>query len=262
MKSKHFFTITVATTLLLSSWIAIETAWLKDKQKGYTFFYTAADTQNKKEYIKLTDKGIIAVKKFFKSSFNKEFDIFVHPNRKSLDSTWQKDWAMSNFKSECWMVASGVATKLDMISPKNWDTDACEHKYRDNQKTQQLITHELVHVFHGQRNQSPDFSNAEGIDWFVEGLATYASGQCDIKRIADVKKALSENKIPAGLDQFWTGKIKYGLSGSIVQFIDHKYGRDKLIALLPFNKKSDILSNLNTTEQVLLDEWKAYIQGL
>jgi hypothetical protein len=149
-----------------------------------------------------------------------------------------------------------------MISPKKWDTEACEHKYQDSQKTQQLITHELVHVFHGQHNQSPDFSNVEGIDWFVEGLATYTSGQCDAKRIADVKKALADNKIPLGLDQFWSGKIKYGLSGSVVQFIDHKYGREKLIALLPFSKKADILSKLNITEQALLEEWKAYIQQL
>lgn len=67
-------------------------------------------------------------------------------------------------------------------------------------KTQQLITHELVHVYHGQLNASPDFSNVEGIDWFVEGLATYASGQCDSLRISEIKKAISGNKIPNGLD--------------------------------------------------------------
>jgi hypothetical protein len=127
---------------------------------------------------------------------------------------------MPEFKSECQMVASGIATKLDVISPKMWDTEACEHYYSDNQKTQRLITHELVHVYHGQWNQSPDFSNVEGIDWFVEGLATYASGQCDEQRIADVKKAITENKVPSSLDNFWTGKNKYGLSGSVVQFID------------------------------------------
>jgi hypothetical protein len=262
MKSNHFIITIVAVALLLSGWMTNSTSWIKDKQKGYTFFYTAADKKNKAAYRKLTDNGIVSVSKFFNAPFSKEFDVFIHPNRKSLDSTWQKDWGMPNFKSECWMVASGIATKLDMISPKKWDTEACEHKYQDSQKTQQLITHELVHVFHGQRNQSPDFSNMEGIDWFVEGLATYASGQCDAKRIADVKKALADNKIPFGLDQFWTGKIKYGLSGSVIQFIDHKYGREKLITLLPYSKKVDILSKLNITEQVLLEEWKAYIQQL
>jgi hypothetical protein len=183
----------------------------------------------------------------------------VHLNRHSLDSAWQKDWNMPTFKSECWMVASGVASKLDMISPKMWDKESCEHKYEDSQKTQQLITHELVHVYHGQLNASPDFSNIEGLDWFVEGLATYASGQCDSVRIAEVKKAILENNLPKTLDSFWSGKLKYGLSGSVVMYIDKHYGRVKLKELLSFNKKADLFSALNTTAPELLDGWKIYM---
>jgi hypothetical protein len=149
-----------------------------------------------------------------------------------------------------------------MISPQQWDKEACEHKYSESAKTQQLITHELIHVFHGQRNASPDFSNVEGIDWFVEGLATYASGQCDSSRIREVKKAVSENKTPNELDKFWTGRLKYGLSGSLVMFIDKKYGRSKLIELLPFNKKGDVLSALGITESELLGEWREFILQL
>ena len=46
------------------------------------------------------------------------------------------------------MVASGVAARLDMISPMAWDKQACEHSYKEADKTQQLITHELVHIYH------------------------------------------------------------------------------------------------------------------
>ena len=208
------------------------------------------------------EDGQASVKTFFNSSYKKQFDIYIHPNRHSLDSTWKKDWNMPDFKSECWMVASGTATKLDMISPRIWDKEACEHVYADARKTQQLITHELIHVFHGQLNANPDFSNVEGIDWFVEGLATYASGQCDSTRVTEIKKAISENKIPNGLNGFWTGKLRYGLSGSVVMFIDKKYGRAKLIELLRSNKKSELLSALKTTEPELLVDWKKYIQKL
>jgi hypothetical protein len=114
-------------------------------------------------------------------------------------------------------------------------------------------------VFHGQRNASPDFSNTEGINWFIEGLATYASGQCDSLRISEVKRAISENKIPVSLDDFWTGKIKYGLSGSVVMYIDKIYGRAMLIKLLPFNKKEDLLKTLNITEPDLLNDWKKFM---
>lgn len=261
MKLKSLFPLLLAVLVSISPKVMAQN-WIIEKHKGYRLSYKVTDEKNIQDYNKLVENGIKTVQTFFHSSYPAAFDIFIHPNRASLDSTWQKDWNMPDFKSECWMVASGVATKLDMISPKMWDQEACEHTYAEMQKTQQLITHELVHVYHGQLNASPDFSNVEGIDWFVEGLATYASGQCDSSRIAEIKKAIAAGKIPDGLDNFWTGKLKYGLSGSVVMYLDHQYGRDKLKALLPFSKKAEILSALGTTETALLGEWKNYIQSL
>ena len=224
--------------------------------------YTSADQPNIIDYSKLLANGTKSVGKFFNSSFNKKFTIIIHSGRRSLDSTWQTDWKMPEFKSECWMVASGMATKLDMISPALWEKEACEHNYSDKKSTLLLITHELVHVYHGQANKSPDFSNGEGIDWFVEGLATFASGQCDSNRIAMVKEAINGNKVPKGLDSFWTGKLKYALSGSMIMFIENKYGRARLKELLPLTKKSEILSLLQTTETELINEWERYIRNL
>jgi hypothetical protein len=262
MKSKQLILLTIVSALLFSNWITPANNWLSEKHNGYTLMYTTSDKMNIREYNKLVVKGIASVKTFFSSSYNKEFNIFIHPNRHSLDSAWQKDWNIPEFKSECWMTASGVALKLDMISPKLWDKEACEHIYSERKKTQQLIRHELVHVYHGQQNISPDFSNVEGIDWFVEGLATFASGQCDALKIAEVKKAIRENTIPKSVDNFWTGKIRYALSGSLVMFIDHKYGRAKLKELLPLSKKSEVLLALQITESELLDDWKEYILNL
>ncbi len=236
--------------------------WKSEKANGFILEFTASDSSNLPVYKDLITAGVKSTESFFSTSFAKDFKIYIHPTRSSLDSSWQIDWSMPNFKSECWMVASGIATKLDMISPKLWDSLSCEHKYSDKVRTQQLITHELIHVFHGQKNASPDFSNVEGIDWFVEGLATYASGQCDSSRIAEIKKAISENNIPDALDNFWTGKLKYGLSGTVVKFLDHKFGRKKITELLPFSKKQDILSFLDITETQLLEEWKSYISDL
>lgn len=240
----------------------IQDKWIIERHDGYKVSYTVTDKENRKEYLKLIRNGIGSVKTFFSGMFSSEFGVFIHPDRHSLDSTWRKDWNMPVFKSECWMVASGTAVKLDMISPKRWTKEACEHDYKDQIKTQALITHELVHVYHGQANASPDFSEVTGIDWFVEGLATFASGQLDSDRIAEIKKAIADNRIPAGLDKFWTGKLRYGLSGSVVMYIDKQYGRAKLKALLKFNKNSDILSGLNTTEEELLKNWKNYFSSL
>ncbi|MBL7903204.1 MAG: hypothetical protein JNK73_14495 [Bacteroidia bacterium] len=261
MKLKYFLIIFFAP-LLLASWHGYDNNWLFKKEKKYTIIYSSKDKRNIKEYKPYVNRGIRLIETFFNTTYNKTFNVIIHPDRQSIDSTWQRDWNMPEFKSECWMVASGIASKLDMISPKLWDNQSCEHIYSETKKTQQLITHELLHVYHGQINISPDFSNVEGIDWFIEGLATYASGQCDTLRIGEVKKAISENKIPKSLDNFWSGKIKYGLSGSVVMYIDKKYGREKLKILLTSNNKKELLSILKITETELLNEWRKYIQDL
>lgn len=247
---------------LLVSWTTVRNKWIIEKQNGYSLFYTTFDNQNIREYKVYFEAGKKTVEDFFQTPFNTEFNIYIHPNRASIDSTWQKDWNMPEFKSQCWMVASGEAQKIDILSPKMWDSLSCEHSYSNALKTQRLITHELVHVYHGQQNVSPDFSNVSGIDWLVEGLATYASGQCDSVRISEVQKALSENKIPDTLDNFWTGNLKYGLSGTVVMYLDNKYGREKMIGLLKFNNIEDVLRSLGVTESEIMNGWKHYMEEL
>jgi hypothetical protein len=246
-------------SLMVMGWIAPVDQWITEKNTGYSVHYTATDREQVNDIKTLTVNGIDSVTSFFNRPFKSEFNVFIHPGRNSLDSTWQKEWNMPTFKSACWMVASGVADRIDVLSPKRWEREACEHTYADKSRTQQLITHELTHVFHGQQNASPDFSDSDAIDWFVEGLATFVSGQCDSRRMTAVVKAIKENQVPESLDEFWTGANRYGLSGSIVMYIDHTYGRAKLFELLPLNKKKEILTQLNTTESELLKSWKTYM---
>ncbi|MBI3219338.1 MAG: collagenase [Bacteroidetes bacterium] len=233
--------------------------WKSEKRTGYIVRFTQQDEATRAEYVSLLDQGKKDVQTFFKKAYRTDFEVYIHPNRQSLDAQWQADWKMPDFKSECWMVASGVATKLDLLSPSRWKEDACEHSYEDKEKTQELITHEMVHVFHGQWNKSPDFSEVEQLDWWVEGLATYASGQCDRSRMEEVHKALVENKVPITLDKFWSGKNRYGQSGSVVMYIDQHYGREKIIELLPLSKKTELLDALKITEEQLLADWKKFV---
>jgi hypothetical protein len=237
------------------------TKWLTNKHREYKMFYTGEDKKNKKGYAKLIDNGIKYSKQFFNYPFSKKFDVYIHPNRHSLDSTWQNDWNQSTFKSECWMVASGVGTRLDILSPAQWHKEACEHTYADSRRTQQLVTHELIHVFHGQVTLSQDFSDMQGIDWFVEGLATYASGQCDSAWMERIKEALKQNEIPGTLDSFWTGKFRYGLSGSVVMYLDHHYGRSKIKELMLVSRKSELFSTLHIDEEELMESWKTFVQA-
>jgi hypothetical protein len=229
--------------------------------KSFTFYFTKNDESESDEYKGLVETGIDSIISFFKEPYRNKFDVYVYPDRNSLDSAWRKNWNMPDLKSECWMVASGVAKRIDIIAPKRWDSESCEHKYADKVAMQKLITHELVHVYHGQCNVSPDFDSTENIDWFVEGLATYASGQLSNEKLTEIRNNIEENKIPSSLDSFWTGKLRYGLSGSVAMYIDKQFGREKLRELLKYNKKDEILSSLGIKETDLLHRWKKFIEG-
>jgi hypothetical protein len=158
------------------------------------------------------------------------------------------------------MIASGVADRLDLLSPEAWASEACDHNANDSTEIRHVIWHELVHVFHGQHNPDHTFSYIEKLDWLVEGIATYVSGQLDEKRIQPVRQMLVNNKTPSSLDEFWKGQNKYGLSGSIVAFIDNKYGRKKVFELLNQTNKQNVLKNLAVSEDQLLSDWKASIK--
>jgi hypothetical protein len=262
MKKQLVLFLTVLFVLLFSGWTTVRDKWIIEKQNGYSLFYTTPDKKNIDEYNVYFENGKRTVEEFFQAPFHTGFDIYIHPDRASLDSAWQKDWDMPDFQSQCWMVASGVAHKLDLISPKMWDNLSCEHSYSDTLKTQRLITHEFVHVYHGQQNASPDFSDVSGMDWFVEGLAVYVSGQCDSTRIAQVKKAISENSVPETLEDFWNGNLRYGLSGTVVMFLDKEFGREKLISLLRYNNIEALLISLETDGSEIIDGWKMYMESI
>ncbi len=236
--------------------------WIRKDCKFYSINYTTHDDALINEYQDMIFTGLKKVEAFFDSPYKKKFEVFIYPNRQALDSAWAKDWDSPGFKSECWMVASGIADKIDILSPIVWSSESCEHDYLQREQTQQVITHELVHVFHGQLNPSPDFSNVKNMDWLVEGLAVYASGQCDSNRITGVINAIKNNSIPSSIDQFWTGEFRYGLSGALVMFIDKKYGRNKLKELLVYDSKQKILDHLGTEETDLLTGWKEFMLSL
>lgn len=197
---------------------------------------------------------------FFDQDFKSEFEVFLFSNRDSLDKQWQKDWNMPGFKSQCWMVASGIAHRLDVLSPRVWSEQACEHDAGDSTATRKLIVHEMIHVFHGQYNPSPTFENIDNIDWFVEGIAVYASGQLNDDRYQDTRNFLLNEEGPALLSEVWKGQNRYGLAGSLVHYVDQHFGRAVLIDFLGLTTATQMLDYLDVTEDVLITRWKSRIR--
>lgn len=234
--------------------------WNVVKFKNYTINYTDRDAGNFMGIKSYLDKGIDSVENFFGKPYPNVFSVYVYPNRENLDKQWQKDWGVPGFKSQCWMVASGVAERLDILSTSAWLSQACEHNPVNKNDTQNLITHELVHVYQGQNNPHPNFADMDDIAWFVEGLAVFVSGQLNKDRIDRVKEAVRKGKYPKELKIAWSGENKYGFSGLMVKYIFSKYGKEKLAALLSQTNEKGIFGELKITEAQLLKNWRAWVQ--
>ena len=256
---KNHLALLITSFFLLSF---VPGTWIVEKQEKFTLFFDSSDIMERNLYIKFFEQGIEKVEKFTGKPYHRRFAVYVHSSRTSFDEQWQRDWKMPEFISECWMVASGVGDKLDIIAPSQWKEQSCEHELSDTVATQKLITHELMHVYHGQVNRDSVFDSLDNLDWLVEGLAVFASGQCDKKRIAEVKALIKMKQSPTLLADFWKGKDKYGLSGSMVMYVDNHYGRKKLLSLLQMNSSTEVLTALKTNEKALITEWGKYVSGL
>jgi hypothetical protein len=197
------------------------------------------------------------IEEFFGEPFPLSFEVDVPADRSSFDAAFPAEWGIA--PTQCWMVAYGVAQRLEVLSPRVWREQACEHDPADIAHVHTLLAHELVHVFHGQHNESGDFSGVEGLDWFVEGLAVYASGQLEQTHIAPASEAIARGVEPKDLASAWSGKYRYGVCGSLVRHLDERVGRAVLVQMLSAKTSAELLALAGVSEEELLRNWRASV---
>ncbi len=204
-------------------------------------------------------EGIGRIEGFFGLPFRRGVRVRVFPDRASLTSYWRAAWGVPDLKAECWQVASGTASLLSILSPGRWKEEACEHDPADTAGIGLLVAHELVHVFHAQRNPRPEFDGMDDLGWLVEGLATYVSGQLEARHAKAAREAIGAGADPRVLARAWSGRYRYGVAGSIVRYIDERYGRKVLISLLAVTTQEEALRTLGVKEEELLSRWRAWV---
>jgi hypothetical protein len=157
------------------------------------------------------------------------------------------------------MVAWGVADTLAVLSPRAWAAEACEHDAADAGHVGRLLAHELVHVVHGQNNGHPDFTGLDGIGWFAEGLAVLASGQLAQEHAGKAKEALDAGRGPQDLASAWSGRWKYGVCGSLVEFWRERAGDGALVRALGATTNAELLGAAGMEEGEFLEAWVAWV---
>lgn len=201
--------------------------------------------------------GRQVVESYFGLSFVDGARVAVLPSRAAFTASFPAEWGMT--ETACWMVAAGVADRLLVLSPRVWAKEACEHDAGDAQHVRDILVHELVHVFHGQHNPTGDFTGAEEVGWFAEGLAVHVSGQLDHGHLAEPREAVELGLAPTRLADAWSGKYRYGVSGSLVAYLDATLGRDAIRKMLAATRQDEILALAGETESELLANWQRFV---
>ncbi len=181
----------------------------------------------------------------------------VYPDRAGFEAALHEAWGIP--ETACWMVGAADDHHLYLLSPAVWGSEACEHDSADATHRRLLVTHEAVHVYHGQINPSDDVGLLEDIGWFVEGLATFVSGQLETSHAGRDAEALAAGAGPDRLADAWSGAYRYGVAGSMVAFVDQRWGRDTLIAGLEATSQDEFLGLLSMTEEEFLTAWQDWV---
>ncbi len=183
--------------------------------------------------------------------------VWIHPSRVAFTAALTEAWGVPG--TECWMVGAADDHTLHLLAPDRWAAEACEHDADDADHVRRLVTHELVHVYHGQANPSADLGLVEEIGWFTEGLATYVSGQLDARHRGGAFEALRTGRGPGRLADAWSGPFRYAVAGSMVAFIDDAWGRATLRSLLTATSQAELLAGLDVSESGFLERWRAWV---
>jgi hypothetical protein len=194
---------------------------------------------------------------FFNAAPLQPYSISIYPDRTSLTDRWRVAWQLPSFQAECWLIAAAWATELDLLSPRVWSRDACGHDAGNQTHIRNVLAHEVVHVLHGQLGQHANLGSQLNAQWFTEGLAVYISGMLDVDYAGVVQSRLNAGFAPRTLAEVWSDGASYPLSGSIVRYIDHHYGRATLRDLLTARSTATILTRLGIGETELLTAWRA-----
>lgn len=191
--------------------------------------------------------------------FSDPVTVRVHPSRDAFDSALEEAWGIA--ETSCWVVGAADDRGLHLLSPGVWRQQACEHDPDDHDHVRTLVTHELAHVLHGQRNPSDDIGLLSEIGWFTEGLATWASGQLERRHAERAAEAIATGASPDRLANAWSGPFRYGVAGSMVAFIDDVWGRGAIRSLLTATSQAEILGTLGIDEAGFLRQWKDWVRA-
>jgi hypothetical protein len=92
-------------------------------------------------------------------------------------------------------------------------------------------------------------------------LATFVSGQYERFHVDRAREAIEAGAAPERLADAWTGSYRYGVSGSLVAYLESRVGRSRIRGLLEARGLDEVLAAVGMTEPELLAAWAQWVRG-
>lgn len=235
---------------------ASEPEWIRRDAGAETVHVTGADLGLAPALLADLAAGRLQATAMLELAFDRPVPLWVYPDRGTLTRHWRSAWQRPDFVPECWMIAAGWATELNLLSPAAWTSEACGHPAGDALYRRMVIGHELVHALHAQQNASYPQLGAT-MPWLNEGLAVYVSGQLDAVYQPTGTLARGLARDPQSIAELWGLPENYALMGSLIRYLDRNRGRPILRALLQVDSPAQFLNLVGMGETELLAAWKA-----
>ena len=229
-----------------------------EQHTGYRLEYVVADRAVAESLVPMIDRGRQTAEQFFGTTYAATFVVKIIHDRNALNAHWRVAFQRPGLETRCWEVAGGWATEFDILSPAVWSSQACGHDGTNANHVANVVTHELVHVLHGQRNPS-FFSIAATTPWILEGMAAYASGQWAAEYAGAARSALSGGFAPTTFAEIWMSSANYALAGSVFAYIHQHLGTDAVRRLLTVGSEEALLTSLSTDATTLLQDWRVWV---
>ncbi|MBX7131523.1 MAG: hypothetical protein K1X67_02480 [Fimbriimonadaceae bacterium] len=203
-------------------------------------------------------RGTALVENAMGAPFPHRFPVELAAHRRDFDRVTAAYWKMP--PSEKWMVGAGASNVLILLSPDAWRKEAVEHDASSEKELDQIIAHELTHVYHGQVCPRRDFDGMDDMGWFVEGLAVVVSGQLEMKYLGVARRAVESGRGPQSLAAAWSGPHRYGVAGSMVKYLGEKWGRLVRDKAMRCTSTAQVLRLLGVSEAEFLAGWRGWLK--
>jgi hypothetical protein len=230
--------------------------WRYLTANGVKLGYTTADSGEAPSLLAAAVRGRAMIEAFAGVSLGDVVLTHIHPSRATLEPDWQQTFGTPPGGFQCWMIANANRSTVMMLSPRVWASDSCGQPRGDSVAARSVLAHEMMHTLHRRTYPDSLFRGMNQSGWLYEGIAVYSSGQMAERYDSQVAGAVAAGE-PATLASVLTTERGYAVAGSIVRYIDRKYGRAVLTDLMRRQGNPDILTRLGVTEAALLAEWRA-----